>query len=106
MICTIGFAQNNPRRVAIIPEPVSLKSSDGFFVLPEEILLDASSNIELAQGVKLLTDRLTKATGKKVTAGPSQKCINAVNDWEYRPGQNGLPFKPVAANKKNPVNKI
>jgi hexosaminidase len=69
MICTIGFAQNKP--VAIIPEPVSLKTSEGQFTLPDEISLDVPENNELSQGVKLLTDRLTQATGKKVKPGSS-----------------------------------
>jgi len=67
IICTIGFAQNKP--VAIIPEPVSLQTSEGQFTLPDEISLDVPENNELSQGVKLLTDRLTQATGKKVKPG-------------------------------------
>ncbi|HSB94106.1 MAG TPA: family 20 glycosylhydrolase [Flavitalea sp.] len=76
MICTIGYAQNSTRSVAIIPEPVSLKTSEGVFVLPDEIVLDAPSNDQLAQTVKLLTDRITKSTGKKITSGSSKPTIS------------------------------
>src|SRR6476620_12134600 len=62
LICMTGFAQNSQRPIAIIPEPVSLKTSEGSFVLPDAVTLDAPNNKDLGQAIQFLTERITKAT--------------------------------------------
>jgi len=67
LLCMTGFSQNSQRPIAIIPEPVSLKTSEGSFVLTDAITLDAPNDKDLGLSIQLLTERLSKATGKKLT---------------------------------------
>lgn len=70
-VVTIVHAQ----KISIIPEPVSLKPSNGTFKLPANITLDAPSGKEADQTVSFLTDRLTKPTGYKITRNSSNPTI-------------------------------
>lgn len=71
--CEVSFSQS-PNKVAIIPEPVSIKTTAGQFLLPENVMVATSAASQLQQPIKVLQDRLSTAAGKKVTvsnAGPS-----------------------------------
>lgn len=70
-VVTIVHAQ----KISIIPEPVSVKPSNGTFKLPQNITLDAPSGKEADQTVSFLTDRLTKPTGYKITRNSSNPTI-------------------------------
>ncbi len=59
---TLMFAQ----QVSIIPEPLSVKTSQGNFTLPATIIIDAESQDELAQSIEVLKNHLSNAAGKKI----------------------------------------
>jgi len=70
LFCSLWFsfassAQTNG--IAIIPEPVSWSKKNGQFVLPQNIVIEASSKPEIKQAVAFLKDRLSIPTGSKVT---------------------------------------
>ncbi|MGZ5247099.1 MAG: beta-N-acetylhexosaminidase, partial [Flavitalea sp.] len=75
VLCFIVTMVNAQSKISIIPEPVSVKSSDGTFTLPPNITLDAPSGKEVEQTISFLTDRLTKPTGYKVTWNSSNPTI-------------------------------
>jgi hexosaminidase len=64
--CETAFTQST-RNVAIIPEPVSLKTTSGQFLLPQNIVIETTSEQQLKQPIQVLQDRLSKAAGRKVT---------------------------------------
>jgi len=70
-VLTIVHAQ----KISIIPEPVSVKPSNGTFKLPANITLDAPSGKEVDQTISFLTDRLTKPTGYNITRNSSNPTI-------------------------------
>ena len=70
-VVTIVHAQ----KISIIPEPVSVKPSNGTFKLPANITLDAPSGKEADQTISFLTERLTKPTGYKITRNSSNPTI-------------------------------
>jgi hexosaminidase len=53
--------------IAIIPEPVTLIKQAGHFILPSNIVIQASKSPELKQTVAFLQERLTKPTGHFVS---------------------------------------
>jgi len=53
--------------IAIIPEPVTWSKKAGQFVLPQQVVIEASSKPEMKQAVAFLKDRLSTPTGSKVT---------------------------------------
>ncbi|MFD0939295.1 beta-N-acetylhexosaminidase [Pedobacter boryungensis] len=60
------FANNEPitnSEIAIIPEPVSVIKQTGHFVLPANIVIQASKSPELKQTVAFLQERLSTPTG-------------------------------------------
>ncbi|WP_199120120.1 beta-N-acetylhexosaminidase [Pedobacter sp. ASV28] len=54
--------------ISIIPEPVTLIKQDGHFVLPENILIQATKPNELKQSINFLQERLTLPTGYYASA--------------------------------------
>ncbi len=60
-------AANNVPEVAIIPEPVSIMKSEGHFVLPQNILIQAAAGAELKQVIAFLQERLSIPTGSFVS---------------------------------------
>lgn len=56
---------NRPPEFSIIPEPVSLLKTNGFFTLPEEVIILASPEMKLV--VDYLKEKLTVPTGKFVS---------------------------------------
>ena len=65
--CQISFSQSTKNAIAIIPEPVSLRTTNGQFVLPQNVVIETSSQQDLKGVIKALQDRLSNATGRKVT---------------------------------------
>ncbi|BAU52229.1 beta-N-acetylhexosaminidase [Mucilaginibacter gotjawali] len=66
-MASISFAQNNKGTLAIIPEPVSVVTRDGEFILPKHILIEAGSQSEEKLVSTFLRNKLTTATGFAVT---------------------------------------
>ena len=65
-LSTFSFGQSTSS-IALIPEPVSLRRSQGEFLLPQKITIAASSKGELKGAVNALKERLSAATGKEIT---------------------------------------
>jgi hexosaminidase len=63
--------------IAIIPEPVSLRSGTGTFVLPQQITIAAPDAAKIQPVLHALSNQLRTATGRKVTVnnGNSQSAI-------------------------------
>jgi len=59
------FSQSNT--VSIIPEPVSVKLSNGVFTLPKNVIIEAGSQPQLQQTIAFLKQRLSAATGSTIT---------------------------------------
>ncbi len=59
------FSQSNT--VSIIPEPVSVKLSNGVFTLPKNVIIEAGSQPQLQQTIAFLKQRLSTATGSTVS---------------------------------------
>ncbi len=59
------FSQSNT--VSIIPQPVSVKLSNGVFTLPKNVIIEAGSQPQLQQTIGFLKQRLSAATGSTIT---------------------------------------
>jgi len=59
---------NKPPEFAIIPEPVSLLKTNGYFTLPENIVIMAHNGPELKNIVDYLQQKIAVPTGKFVSA--------------------------------------
>ena len=59
------FSQSNT--ISIIPEPVSVKASNGVFTLPKNVVIEAGSQPQLQQTIAFLKQRLSAATGSAIT---------------------------------------
>jgi len=59
------FSQSNT--VSIIPQPVSVKMSNGVFTLPKNVIIEAGSQPQLQQTIAFLRQRLSAATGSTIT---------------------------------------
>jgi hexosaminidase len=67
-ISTASYGQSN---IAIIPEPVSIKTGVGNFALPQNITIEAPSQPEMKQVIAVLKDRLSVPTGCTVSVSNS-----------------------------------
>jgi hexosaminidase len=66
LLCSAAVAQA-PTGIAIIPEPVSLEKTNGVFLLPENIIVEAPANKELETTTGFLRERFTVPTGSKIS---------------------------------------
>src|SRR5690349_17429738 len=62
---TIAIVNNAPD-IAIIPEPVSVIKSEGYFILPSNVVIQAPATPELKQVIAFLQERLSIPTGNYV----------------------------------------
>jgi len=67
LLISLAFAQNGKNSLSIIPEPVSVITKDGEFTLPQHILIQCGANTDEKLVAGYLRDKLTTATGRKVT---------------------------------------
>ncbi len=68
IICSQLTGQINfDNKIAIIPEPVTLKKTGGSFTLPKNVVIEAGTQSGLKQVTQFLKDRLSVPTGSKVT---------------------------------------
>jgi hexosaminidase len=67
-ISTASYGQSN---IAIIPEPVSIKTGVGNFALPQNITVEAPAQPEMKQVIAVLKDRLSVPTGCTVSVSNS-----------------------------------
>jgi hexosaminidase len=67
LTCETAFTQSTKNTLAIIPQPVSLKTTAAQFLLPQNIVIETTSQQQLKQSIQVLQDHLSKAAGRKVT---------------------------------------
>ena len=60
-----AFSQDN--KIAIIPEPVSVTTRTGNFILPKTVEIEAPDHSDLKEALKLFSQRLSLPTGIPVT---------------------------------------
>ena len=61
-----AFGQETQGKISIIPEPVELSRTEGFFMLPEVVTIKSAASPEILHTVELLQKRIVAATGAKV----------------------------------------
>jgi hexosaminidase len=61
-----AFGQSLDSTLAIIPEPVSIVKGEGFFVLPNNVVIDAGIQPEVQWVTNFLKQRLSASTGRNV----------------------------------------
>ena len=66
------FAQESDTKISIIPEPVELTRTEGFFRLPEEISIKSAASAEILHTANFLKDRLITSTGNKVSISQTE----------------------------------
>jgi hypothetical protein len=91
----IGQTIAQQSRVAIIPQPVSVKENPGSYLLPKQIVVDAPNMASLQYTQKWLQHKLTTATGYTMlfTQGKPcyrQHCAAAVATGQCNVGQRRL----------------
>ncbi|NCI47113.1 beta-N-acetylhexosaminidase [Sediminibacterium soli] len=65
-LCLAAGAQNKPT-IAIIPEPVSLKTGTGTFTLPRNVIVHAPLHTEMKEVLGVLRQRMARSTGSTIT---------------------------------------
>lgn len=60
-------AQEPDNKISIIPEPVELARTEGYFILPDEITIRVTLSDELQNSVALLKEKIVTAAGTRVT---------------------------------------
>lgn len=73
MVCYLGFSQQVERGISIIPEPVSMVESGGYYVLPEKITVSSPSLPEMDFTLNYLQEKLSTATGYEVNVNIKSK---------------------------------
>jgi hexosaminidase len=67
----IVYGQNSKPAIAIIPEPVSMTTGAGQFILPKNIVVEAGSQPEMKEVINALKNRVTMAAGGTVSVSNS-----------------------------------
>jgi len=75
---TIAIVNNAPD-IAIIPEPVSVIKSEGHFVLPSNVVIQAPAIPEIKQVVAFLQERLSIPTGSYVAEVSTPTATSTIN---------------------------
>lgn len=75
---SVIFAQQAERKIAIIPEPVSMVKKGGHYVLPDEVVVSIPNGEKVNYLRSLVEEKLTIAPGKKVKFINSDKNANIV----------------------------
>lgn len=75
---TIAIVNNAPD-IAIIPEPVSVIKSEGYFVLPSNVVIQAPALPEIKQVVTFLQERLSIPTGSYVAEVSTPSAASTIN---------------------------
>ncbi|MGI4751495.1 MAG: beta-N-acetylhexosaminidase [Janthinobacterium lividum] len=71
LISFSAFSQSNKNSISIIPEPVSIKTAPGKFILPVSITIDAANTAEIIPVTNYLKNKISVATGKSVFIKPN-----------------------------------
>ena len=79
LVSFIAIAQTNPENISIIPLPVSLQATGGFYILPANIVI-ASNNTspEVQHVIKHFSDRISKATGINIQSKGDSPTISFI----------------------------
>lgn len=71
-------SENRPPEFAIIPEPVSLLKTHGYFTLPENVIILAPSSPEMKPVVDYLQEKIAVPTGRFVSAYSSSPAAGTI----------------------------
>jgi hypothetical protein len=64
---TFIFCADAQQKISILPEPVEIKTGDGFFLLkPSSSISTSTADAELSRLAELLSAKLASATGFKI----------------------------------------
>jgi hexosaminidase len=69
LVMALCYSQNVQRAIAIIPEPVSVTSNAGTFVLPQQVVIAGGGAAVLKPVTTFLKNHIANATGLPVTIG-------------------------------------
>jgi hexosaminidase len=72
------FAQNASSEVSIIPEPVYVVKTGGFYTLPTSIAIESGTNAEVKQVADQLATRLKTATGYTAMVKSPSEAIGSI----------------------------
>jgi len=72
------FAQNATSEVSIIPEPVYVVKTGGFYTLPTSIAIESGTNAEVKQVADQLATRLKTATGYTAMVKSPSEAIGSI----------------------------
>ncbi|WP_448105472.1 beta-N-acetylhexosaminidase [Pedobacter panaciterrae] len=75
---TVAIVNNAPD-IAIIPEPVSVIKSEGYFLLPSNVVIQAPAVAEIKQVVAFLQERLSIPTGSYVAEVSTPSAKSTIN---------------------------
>jgi hexosaminidase len=75
-LCVNAFGQSNT--IAIIPEPVSMTTNTGHFILPKNITIEAPNKTELKEAIHLAAEKLKNASGAQVKVTSVSAATNTI----------------------------
>ena len=70
------FSQAPDKDIAIIPAPVSLTKTQGVFIFPKQVVVDADARIDAGATTSMLKEKLEKAAGIKLTTGNNSPSVS------------------------------
>ncbi|MDD2246494.1 MAG: beta-N-acetylhexosaminidase, partial [Proteiniphilum sp.] len=76
LLAMAATAQQTERKISIIPEPEFIVEKDGYYVLPDEVVVACPFGSEAAFVTALLKEKLSLATGKKVVVKRNSSSAN------------------------------
>ncbi|HKO79741.1 MAG TPA: beta-N-acetylhexosaminidase, partial [Chitinophagaceae bacterium] len=80
LLCiSLAAYSQSPDGIAIIPQPVSLQKQQGSFVLPQQLIIQVGKNPEVKQIGTRLAERISMATGYKVTIDENTGGTNGIS---------------------------
>ncbi|MGI4803837.1 MAG: beta-N-acetylhexosaminidase [Janthinobacterium lividum] len=62
-----AFSQNTKTSISLIPEPVSIKTTSGKFILPVKVIIDAENTTAMLPVTNYLRNKIAVSTGKSVS---------------------------------------
>ncbi len=69
--CLVSNAQPGKPAIAIIPEPVSVRTGSGSFTLPKTVTVNAAMHTQMKEVLNVLRDRMGRSTGSNIVLNNS-----------------------------------
>ncbi len=74
-----GFAQSSGNELNIIPAPVKITRTTGYFTLPKTVVIDAPARTELATAISTLKSKISTATSSAVQVKETPSATATIN---------------------------